>query len=139
MSQLSAADFVYSINIQADWSWYPTPPGYTIYSIFMATKIHAEKRGCLSDQPDDRPGEFFPKEWRANQEETNEWCVRFSGTQLELIERLDEIGFSVNRKFDEFLEGISSCSEEYQAYQQKKLLQEQLKDMAAAKNSKSKM
>lgn len=126
MSCPTPADFVYSIDTQADWSWYPTPPGCTMFSVFMATKTHAEKRGCLSDQPDDRPGEFFPKEWCATQEETNEWCVRFSGTQMELIAHLEEIGFSTNLQFDEFLKGISSCSEEYQAYQQKNRLNAQL-------------
>lgn len=139
MSRLSATDFVYSIDTETDLAWYPTSPGCTMYSIFMATKTHAENRGCLSDQPDDRPSKFFPKQWRANQEETNQWYVHFPGTQMELIEQLEPIGFSTNAKFDAFLVGVSAQSEEYQSHQQKKLLQDQLKDASFVTNSKAKM
>lgn len=140
MSRLTPDHFVYSIDTQADLSWYPTPPGCTIFSVFMATKTHAEKRGCLSDQPDPRPGKFFPKEWRANQQETNQWYIRFPGTQMELIAQLDEIGFSTNLEFDKFLEGISSRSEEYQAYRQRNTLNDQLQNTETSTlTKKSKM
>lgn len=140
MSRLTPDHFVYSIDTQEDLSWYPTPPGCTMFSVFMAAKSYAEKRGCLSDQPDHRPGEFFPKEWRANQEETNQWYIRFPGTQMELIAQLDEIGFSTNLEFDKFLEGISSRSEEYQAYRQRNTLNDQLQNTETSTlTKKSKM
>lgn len=137
MTSLNPSDFVYAIDPEADFSWYPKRSTENMYSIFMSTRAHAEKRGCLSDQPDDRPKIFFPVSWRAHQEETNQWYVNFPGTQMELIEQLEKIGFSTNIEFDKFLSGVSAQSPEFQAHLQKKRLNDALNHITqAAKKSK---
>lgn len=125
-SVCTASDFVFCLEpdlsedrVCARETWSPEKP---TYRVFITNLEYGEQHHCLSDQPDERPAQFMPKEWRACQEETNMWTVDFLGSEMELIEQLAAIGFRSNAQFDQFLGGLSPRSEEFIAYQQNKRL-----------------
>lgn len=83
-----------------------TYPGNT--DICLTTSKYFEENGYADDRHDLVPGLFFPKEWKAQEEQEGVWSVKMSVEDT--INGLLKIGFKRSDSFDALCEGISTIN-----------------------------